>query len=113
MLFQSSSALGRPEAGREVGRRAFRLADTSDARYEAAYLVSAGAIAEDRYAAAQFWLREEQDGLGWRALVDRFNPGVPQPDGSMVIKNVHKGKVVQTGDGDTPDLVVAEIDGVG
>ena len=33
--------------------------------------------------AAQFWLREGQDGLGWRALVERRNPRVPMPDGPL------------------------------
>ncbi len=33
--------------------------------------------------AAQFWLTKDQDALGWRELVDRCNPDVRKPEGSL------------------------------
>lgn len=33
--------------------------------------------------AAQFWLNVEQDALGWRGLVEKYNPGCKIPDGSL------------------------------
>src|SRR5262249_42150850 len=33
--------------------------------------------------AAQFWLRQHQDSLGWRSLVERSNPPAAIPDGPL------------------------------
>ncbi len=57
MLSASETALGRPAEARDAARRAFARSESNGARYEASYLVASSAMAEDRYIAAQFWLR--------------------------------------------------------
>lgn len=57
MLSATETALGRPRAGKKAARRAFAGSENAEARYQASYLVASGAMAEERYAAAQFWLR--------------------------------------------------------
>ncbi|MEM1430467.1 MAG: surface lipoprotein assembly modifier [Pseudomonadota bacterium] len=57
MLSATETALGRPQEGRSAARRAFANSDSAEARYQASYLVASSAMAEDRYGAAQFWLR--------------------------------------------------------
>lgn len=57
MLAATETALGRPETGRLAARRAFSGAESPNARYQSSYLVASSAMAEDRYASAQFWLR--------------------------------------------------------
>lgn len=42
-----------------------------------------GAVKTVGTQAAQFWLNEPQDALGWRALVEASDPGVKLPDGPL------------------------------
>lgn len=57
VLAATEPLLGRPAAGRKAGRLAFGTATDPSLKWEAAYLTSRAALAEERYTAAQYWLR--------------------------------------------------------
>ena len=72
MLSATETALGRPGEGRIAARRAFANARTAEARYQASFLVASGAMAEERYGAAQFWLRRAYQAAETDAQRDRI-----------------------------------------
>jgi len=72
MLSATETALGRPAEGRRAARRAFAQSESAEARYQASYLVASGAMAEDRYGAAQFWLRRAYQAAGTDAQRDNI-----------------------------------------
>ncbi|MEM9248370.1 MAG: surface lipoprotein assembly modifier [Pseudomonadota bacterium] len=72
MLSATETALGRPEEGRAAGRRAFAQAESDAARYQAAYLASSGAMADERYGAAQYWLRRAYQSAETETQRDRI-----------------------------------------
>ena len=57
VLAATEPLLGRPAEGRRAGRLAFAKAETDEDKYTAAYFASRAAFAEERYTAAQVWLR--------------------------------------------------------
>ncbi len=57
ILAATEPRLGNPDIGRRAGARAWASTDNPVLRYEAAYYTSQAAVADERYTAAQFWLR--------------------------------------------------------
>ena len=57
LLSATETELGRPDAGRRAGARAWASTDSKGLRHEAAFLTYRAAAIEERYTTAQFWLR--------------------------------------------------------
>ena len=57
ILSRAESKLGRPDKSEIAARRAWRVADTPDEKFAAAYTLSQALSGQERYGAAQWWLR--------------------------------------------------------
>lgn len=57
VLSATEPMLNRPKQGRQAGKRAFKLADDPNLKFESAFLTSRAALKEGRYGTSQYWLR--------------------------------------------------------
>jgi hypothetical protein len=70
ILSRAEAKLGRPEKSEIAARRAWRVADSPDEKFAAAYTLSQALSGQDRYGAAQWWLRRARQASD-RPVLDR------------------------------------------
>lgn len=70
ILSRAEMELGRPKKSEIAARRAWRVAETSDQKFAAAYTRSQALSRQERYGAAQWWLRQARQASD-RPMLDR------------------------------------------